>query len=128
MKVLINGIEYMALSSGFLISEQMGNKTATDISVCVDSQPFPTAGDVIEVFDNNEKRIFFGTCGIPQSPPYSTGLEAKIYQITCNNANSILSQRIINVAYQDTTISEIVRSLFDQYIAEEGIALGPKPA
>lgn len=124
MKVLINGIEYMALSSGFLISEQMGNKTATDISVRVDSQPFPTAGDVIEVFDNNEKRIFFGTCGIPQSPPYSTGLEAKIYQITCNNANSILSQRIINVAYQDTTISEIVRSLFDQYIAEEGIALG----
>ena len=107
MKVLINGIEYMALSSGFLISEQMGNKTATDISVRVDSQPFPTAGDVIEVFDNNEKRIFFGTCGIPSLLRIRRNSEAKIYQITCNNANSILSQRIINVAYQDTQFPKL---------------------
>lgn len=124
MQVKINGAEYNALADGFAITEQMGNKTASDITVLVEDQPFPAAGDVIEVFDNSGRRIFFGTCGIPQSPAYSTGYEMKLYSITCNNANSILSQRIINVAFQDTTISDIVTALFNQYIAEEGITLG----
>lgn len=90
MKVLINGIQYEA-STTFRITEQMGNKTATDISVRVDDQPFPVAGDVIEVFDNSERRIFFGTCGIPKSPQYSTGLEAKIYKITCKSSSEVSS-------------------------------------
>ena len=123
MQALINGTVYDA-ESNFSISEQMGNKTSSTISVLVEDQPFPTAGDVIELQDNNGNPIFLGTCGIPKSPKYQTGLEKKIYQITCNNANSILANRIINVAFQNETITEIVQNLFTQYISEEGITLG----
>ena len=123
MKVYINGIEYSA-ESDFTISEQAGNKTSSSVSVVVDNQPFPVAGDVIEVQSDDGTPMFLGTCGIPKSPKYQTGLEKKVYTITCGNANSILSNRIINVAYQGETVSTIVQNLFDQYISEEGISLG----
>ena len=123
MKALINGIEYDA-QINFSISEQTGNKTSSDISVVVNNQPFPVSGDIIELKDDNENTIFWGTCGIPSSPKYQTGYEKKIYSITCGNANSILSNRIINVAFQEHTITEIVQALFDNYISQENITIG----
>lgn len=50
--------------------------------------------------------------------------DKRIYKITCGNANSILSNRIINTAYQNYTITDIVTALFNDYISAEGIALG----
>lgn len=123
MYVKINGTEYKALHD-FSISEQTGNKTSSDISVLVEEQPVPVAGDVIEMFDDNDNRLFWGTCGIPTSPKYETGYEPKIYEITCGNANSILANRIINAAFQKITVSDLVRSIYDTYIAAEGVSLG----
>ena len=123
MKVFINGTQYEAETS-FQITEQTGNKTSSTISVVVEDQPFPQAGDVIEAQLDNGTPIFLGTCGIPKSPKYQTGYEKKVYSIVCGNANSILSNRIINVAYQNETITAIIQNLFDQYISEEGITLG----
>lgn len=122
IKAYINGVEYKALRD-FTISEQAGNKTSSEISVLVEDQPVPLAGDIIELVDGGEV-LFWGMCGIPKSPRYKTGLEPRLYKITCGNSNSILSHRIINVAYQDHTISEIVQALFDDYIAAEGITVG----
>ena len=122
IKAFINGTEYKALRD-FTISEQAGNKTSSEISVLVEDQPVPLAGDIIELIDGTET-LFWGMCGIPKSPKYKTGLEPRLYKITCGNSNSILSHRIINVAYQDHTISEIVQALFDDYIAAEGITVG----
>lgn len=123
MYVYINGIEYRALRD-FTITEQTGNKTLSTISVLVESQPVPVAGDVIELKDDSNNTIFWGTCGIPKSPKYNTGHEMQIYEISCNNANSILANRIINVAYQGYTISEIVTDLYDKYISAENITVG----
>lgn len=123
MQAKINGTVYQAESS-FEISEQMGNKTSSTISVLVEGQPIPTAGDVIELLSDSGEPVFLGTCGIPKSPKYQTGREKHLYSITCGNANQILANRIINVAYQQHTVTEIVQSLFSQYIAEEGITLG----
>lgn len=120
----INGIQYEFLHD-FSISEQAGNKTASDISVKVDTQPVPKAGDVIELIDDStQESIFLGTCGIPTSPKYETGNEENIYSIVCGNANSLLAYRIINVAYQNETTTAIVNDLYTRYIAEEGISLG----
>ena len=96
MFVYINGIEYQALRN-FTITEQTGNKTLSTISVLVESQPVPVAGDVIELKDDSNNTIFWGTCGIPKSPKFSTGHETQIYEISCNNANSILANRIIKL-------------------------------
>lgn len=122
MKVYINGIEYEA-ERDFSIVEQAGNKTASEISVVVENQPFPRAGDVIE-FKDGTKTLFWGLCGIPKSPKYKTGLEKKIYKIACQNANSILANRIINEAYQGYSVSEIVTELYTKYVQAEGISLG----
>lgn len=122
MEVYINGVEYEA-QRDFSITEQTGNKTMSEISVLVESQPAPVAGDVIELKDG-DNTVFWGTCGIPKSPKYITLHEPQIYQIACNNANSILANRVINVAYQDYTVTEIVTSLFQQYIAQENISVG----
>lgn len=89
----------------------------------VDGQPVPVSGDIIELKDG-EATLFWGTCGIPESPEYQTGLERNIYAITCGNANTILSYRIANVAYQNYTVTELVQALYDRYISAEGISLG----
>ena len=80
LKALINGKEYKVLTE-FTISEQTSNKTSTDISVLVEDQPFPVSGDIIKLYDG-DTCVFWGTCGIPTGPAYSTGFEPKIYEIT----------------------------------------------
>ena len=90
----------------------------------VEDQPFPVAGDILELKDDAGNTIFWGSCGIPSSPKYQTGLEKKVYAITCSNANAILANRIINVAFQGYTITEIIQALFTAYIAQENITLG----
>ena len=122
MKIYINGTEYAGLRD-YRIEEQAGNKTSTSISVEVDGQPFPAAGDIVEIYDG-EECIFYGMCGIPKSPKYQTLREKNIYTIVCGNANSILSNRVINEAYQGKSISYIVGDLFTNYVAEENITLG----
>lgn len=121
LKAYINGIEY-AVTRDFVINEQLGNKGTTQIKVKVDEQPIPAAGDVITL-ESDGRVLFWGTCGIPRSPTYSGGREWRIYDIVCGDANSILSYRIINEAYQEYTISDIVGDLYNKYIAEEGVAL-----
>ena len=122
MQAYINGIEYKILTE-FTLSEQVSNKTSSDINVLVENQPFPQSGDIIELYDGNNC-IFWGSCGIPKSPAYSTGKEKKIYEIECGNANSILANRIINLAMQKATITEIVNTIYEDYISYEGITLG----
>lgn len=122
MKCLINKVEYK-MESNFYFDEQSGNKTASSISVLIENQDIPQALDVVEIFDG-EKPIFFGTCGIPKSPKYTTGLEKKVYSITCNCANAIMANRIVNEAYQQMKISNIVENLYNTYIIAENIALG----
>lgn len=122
MQVFINGIAYEA-DRNFSVSQKVGNKTSSEIVVDVGSLAIPVSGDIIELRDGDDV-IFWGTCGIPRSPKYSTGHERKLYRIICGNANAILGRRIINVAYQGYTVSEIATRLFNLYIAAEGITLG----
>lgn len=124
MVVKINNEVYEA-SRDFILTEQAGNKTASTIAVKVGTgQPVPRAGDIVTVLDESGNVIFWGACGIPSSPKFNTGLETLIYTIVCGNANTILSYRIVNEAFTNNTVTQIVTALFNQYVAEEGIALG----
>ena len=123
IQAYINGVAYDMLMD-YSISEQLGNKTSTSLSVLVPiGKPFPRSGDIIEVKDENNT-YFLGTCGIPKSPEFESENTIRVYSITCGNANSILSRRLANVAYRGHTITEIVQALYDQYISAEGFALG----
>lgn len=125
MIVKINGIEYKGLAT-WKISEKVGNPTSSMLSVEVEEQPIPRAGDLIEVFLDGEpaERIFFGVLGIPASPAYSSPYEKRIYSLNCLNGNAILSRRLANVSYADKTMTQIVFDLYQRYIAPEGITLG----
>lgn len=125
MRVLINGIEYRGMS-GWQISEKVGNPTSTTISVLVENQPIPMAGDVIEVLTDGEpaEKLFFGILGIPATPAYSSPYEQRIYSLNCLNGNSILQRRLANVSYADKTMTQIVLDLYQRYIAPEGVTLG----
>lgn len=118
----INGIEYDA-ETEFSIKEKTGNKTSSSIRVRVDEQPTPKAGDIIEIVADGT-RLFYGVCGIPKSPKYTSIYQPRIYEIECENANAILSNRVVNMAAQNQTITQIVSGLYAEYIAAEGIALG----
>ena len=123
IQTYINGELYEGLA-GWHITEQLGNKTLSEVTIEVGAgQPVPVAGDIIELKEDGTT-IFWGTCGIPTSPKYSTPYEPKIYTIKCNSANTLLSNRIINVAFQGHTVTDIVQQLYQRYISTEGIALG----
>lgn len=120
----INGTAY-EMTNNFSIAEQAGNKSSTTINVLVEGQPVPLAGDVVEIIDTyDNSTAFWGICGIPKSPKYKTLFDKQVYSIVCQSANALLSNRIINVAYQGYTITQIVQDLFNKYIAAEGITLG----
>lgn len=120
----INGVSY-DMTRNYYISEQIGNKTATEVDVLVKNQAIPKAGDLIEIVDtSNQTILFWGICGIPRSPSYKSLHDAKIYSIVCENANAILSNRVINCAYQGYTVTQIVNDLFSRYISAEGITVG----
>lgn len=122
----INGIRYKT-NIDYEITEKSGNNTSSNIAVVVgEGQPFPTSGDIIELRNVADETdiIFFGTCGIPKSPKYVSLDDVKEYTITCGNGNSILRNRISNVAYQRLTISQIVQRVYDDFIQYEGIELG----
>jgi hypothetical protein len=121
----IGGIAYK-LAADYTISEQAANKIASNISVILDAgQPIPQSGEIIEIRDDDVGEVYFlGVCGIPKSPKYSSPYDVKTYSITCSNANGILARRVVNVAYQGYTVSQIVQGLFDEYISKEGFTLG----
>lgn len=118
----INGTIYPLLWD-FYLEEKAGNKTSSRIKVDCSSLPIPNAGDIVEIFDGLT-RVYWGQCGIPRSPKYTTGLEKSIYTIDCGNGNAVLANRVVNEAYTNLTISQIVTNLFNDYISTEGITLG----
>lgn len=240
LQTFINGVPYL-MTDDFKISDMVGNKSTTDISVLVENQPIPRAGDIVEIKDVHGKSnitfsgngtanrilssnkwgtpgrcwiltipegakyiylkanvsqpcqyafltatthtantvpkyvagtqrmqvtagneatveipsgavylyidkqysestvytpsvatylagldmtIFWGILGIPKSPKYTTGNEWRVYKMAAGNGNSLLAYRVINEAFRNYTVSEIVQALYTNYIAEEGIALG----
>lgn len=122
LQTYINGVPYI-MAADFKISDMVGNKSTTDVSVLVEDQAIPRAGDIIEIKDADTV-IFWGILGIPHSPKFTTGLEWRVYKMTAGNGNSLLACRVINEAFRNYTITQIVTALYNNYIAAEGIALG----
>lgn len=125
MKIKINGNEYLGGLSDWKISEKIGNPTSSTINIEVQAGDIPPqAGDVIQILEDDDTPIFFGLIGIPKTPKYTSFFQPKIYNLNCSNGNSVLSRRIANYSFANKTITEIVQTLYDTYIADEGITLG----
>lgn len=118
LRCYINGIEYEMRVDKFNIVDALGNKASSTISVKVNSQPIPRAGDIV-ILTLNLKMLWTGIAGIPKSPKFTHLGTPRIYDIVCSNMNAIASRRIVNFAEHGKTVSYLVQKLFNDYLAAE---------
>lgn len=127
IKCIINSIEY-ELFGQYKIQEKLGNIISTNLSIEVpEGVRIPKAKDIVRVVDdgpNPDEVLFLGVAGIPKSPKYNNFNEVRKYDIKCQNANEILSRRIVNYAAETINLSDVVLDLFNLYMDGEGITLG----
>jgi len=84
----------------------------------------PTLEELIVEINQDAWVVFFGVCGIPESPEYFSTYQLDKYRLIVQSANALLRRRTVSEAYQGKTTSFIVDDLFTKYIEAEGITLG----
>lgn len=72
----------------------------------------------------DEDIFFYGIVGIPSSPTWNTIFTEHHYDLTVQSINALLNRTVVVEAYQMLTVKELLTSLFNNYISEEGITLG----
>ncbi|MBQ3140691.1 MAG: hypothetical protein IJC25_01875, partial [Clostridia bacterium] len=121
---IINGRSY-GVAAGFVLEEQIGNRTASSIQVLLGRQPLPSAGDIVDLVDTDAGRsVFWGVCSIVRRVGILMAPAGAVAELVCTNANALLSRRLVNLALRNKTVTQIVQALFDGYIAADGISLG----
>lgn len=56
IKCTINGIEYR-IQQNIKIEEHLGNRTLTEVTIRVDAQEIPIAGDIIRIYDETTRQV-----------------------------------------------------------------------
>src|SRR5574344_1606694 len=123
ISVLINGTAYTA-ESHFSIKQQAGAISTSDIDVLVPSTAsVPVARSAVQIL-NDGAPFFYGYITSVETPEFCTGRESQRYRLELTSAESVLKNRLVSEALVNTTTTDIVQTLFDNYISEEGFTLG----
>ena len=123
ISVLINGTAYTA-ESHFSIKQQAGAISTSDIDVLVPSTAsVPVARSAVQIL-NDGTPFFYGYITSVETPEFCTGRESQRYRLELTSAESVLKNRLVSEALVNTTTTDIVQTLFDNYISEEGFTLG----
>src|SRR5574344_840537 len=123
ISVLINGTAYTA-ESHFSIKQQAGAISTSDIDVLVPSTAsVPVARSAVQIL-NDGAPFFYGYITSVETPEFCTGKESQRYRLELTSAESVLKNRLVSEALVNTTTTDIVQTLFDNYISEEGFTLG----
>jgi len=123
VKVYIDDIEYKAETS-YNISDTAGAVSNSDITVKV-----PTGAIVPRALMSCRIEIdsvpqFSGIIYDVTSPSYSTSYESKNYKLTLQSLDSLFNNRLVSESFTKATTEEIITTVFNNYIADEGITLG----
>src|SRR5574344_338802 len=123
LSVLINGTAYTA-ESHYSIKQQAGAISTSDIDVLVPSTAsVPVARSAVQIL-NDGTPFFYGYITSVETPEFCTGKESQRYRLELSSAESVLNNRLVSEALVNTTTTDIVQTLFDNYISEEGFTLG----
>ena len=123
ISVLINGTAYTA-ESHYSIKQQAGAISTSDIDVLVPSTAsVPVARSAVQIL-NDGTPFFYGYITSVETPEFCTGRESQRYRLELTSAESVLKNRLVSEALVNTTTTDIVQTLFDNYISEEGFTLG----
>lgn len=123
IQVLISDESYIA-DNKLTVSNQAGAISNASIDVKINSgQEIPRALESVQVlFD--ETPVFFGIINSVTTADYSYGTEVDKVRLDINSSEIILQWRLVSEAYESKYTHEIIQSLFDNYISQEGITLG----
>lgn len=123
ISVKIGGVEYKA-SDHYTIQQQAGAISVSDIDVLMPATAsVPVAKQAVQIF-NDGNAFFYGFISSVETPEYSTGLEVQRYRLEINSAESVLKNRLVTETFSGVYTHDIVQSLFENYISEEGFEFG----
>lgn len=122
--IKISGVEYRVADT-YNITQQAGNISSSTIDVLVEEgQDIPVTLQDVEILDNEGNPFFWGLIQNKVSPNFSTGAEVKRYRLSLVSGETIFNFRRASEAFENKYTHEIVQTLFDNYISEDGITLG----
>lgn len=119
----INGEEY-EMASDYSISQQAGSVSRSTCQVLVgDGQDYPRVFEACTIY-SGETPIFSGDITSVESPAFATGKEVIRVKLNVDSLESRAKRRRISISRTETYTHEIIQEIFDDYISQEGIALG----
>jgi hypothetical protein len=119
---LISGVEYR-ITNKYSIREQAGQTSSSSIDVLAGNKPVPVSHQKVQLFED-AVLFFAGFIISVDSPVYSSVYKDNIYNLQVVNMEAILSRRLVSGAWKNKLTHEIVRSIYDEYLQEEGLTLG----
>ena len=123
LSIEINGIAYRCANT-YSISQTAGAVSQSQIDIEVATgQDVPLTLSSCTIYDDIIP-VFLGIVSNVSSPEYNGGKEARRYRISLQSKESVFNNRLVSEAYENKYIHEIVQSLYDNYIAAEGVNLG----
>lgn len=124
LTVKINDVEYRTVSSTLQISERVGQTASAKVDVLLDGKAIPVSWQRVVITDSFDNPVYTGLIMAVDSPSWSSSFETQIYPLNLKDLSVVFENRIINEAYQNKTTTEIVTSIFNNYLSEEGLTLG----
>lgn len=122
LSVLINGVSYRCANT-YEISQQAGAVSSSNIDILVEAQPVPQTMSTVTISADGMP-FFSGIVQSVESPEYSSGKEVTRYRLSIQSKDVIFNNRLVSEAFANKYTHEIIQTLFDNYISQEGIALG----
>lgn len=121
--VLISGLNYFLVAGSLNISLAIGRKSQASLQVKTDIYTFFVQYQQIAIYDRNTTLIFSGYITTPkaQKPGFQPVL---IWNISCVGQDFIAKKRVVQASYTNMTCGAIVRDIYTNILAAEGVIMG----
>lgn len=123
VKCYINRIEYPVVGEIEIIDHAAAT-SESNISVNVRGLPEPKAFDAVYLFGSDNRLMWGGVCGIPQSPTWVSIHTVPTYELTVSGMNNLLTRRFVNKSWVGVSLYDVVMDVYNNIIMGENIALG----
>lgn len=124
IKVKINSVEYIATNK-FSIKQQVGSTYSASVIVRIEAgDSIPQTHEAVQFLDSSDIPIFAGFVDITETPEWNSTFEVFLMRLTVKGISSLLGNRMVQESFENKYTHEIVDSLFDTYLIEEGLTKG----
>lgn len=124
MQCYINNIEVDIIAGSLSISDAIEERSTASFTVRDTAGALTFhKGQPVKIYDNDENLIFSGFINNPKSQK-TTGAKLKLHSIDCMDNHYLADKRVIFKAYQNISAGDIVRSIINDILSNEGISAG----